>query len=241
MDSFIQQLAFGPRKIAVVGHYGSGKTEFSVSLAFALAALREAGELREPHLAVCDLAIANPYFRSREVQVRLEAAGIAVYSDPFDGRNGSELQVITAKARAPLEDETCRVICDCGGDSAGASVLVQFQGQFKTDCQTLCIINKNRPGSATVELALEHIEAIQKATGVPITGLISNAHFIRETTPQDVFDGWAFTQQVAEASGIPALGACAMDDIAAACASDADFAVFPIGMHLRESYLDMHV
>ena len=249
MDAFMQQLAYGPRKIAVVGHYGSGKTEFAVSLAFALGRLREAGELREAHLAVCDLDIANPYFRSREVQGKLEAAGIAVYSDPFDGRNGSELQVITAKARAPLEDETCRVICDCGGDSAGASVLVQFQGQFKTDCQTLCVINRNRPGSATVQQALDHIDAIEAATGVTITGLVSNAHFIRETTAQDVVDGWMFTRDVADASGIPVLCACAMESIAeeaaellqTANAEDGGVAVFPMGMHLRESYLDMHV
>ncbi|MDO4800297.1 MAG: hypothetical protein Q4A52_07285 [Bacillota bacterium] len=44
----------------IVGHYGSGKSEFSVNYALALAALGAP-------VTVCDLDIVNPYFRSREV------------------------------------------------------------------------------------------------------------------------------------------------------------------------------
>ena len=72
---FLEEICAGPRKIAVTGHFGSGKTEFAVSLAFALAAL-ERGE----RLALCDLDIENPYFRSRERQEALNSVGVAVYS-----------------------------------------------------------------------------------------------------------------------------------------------------------------
>ena len=99
MDDFLELMRSGPRKIAVTGHFGSGKTEFAVSLAFALAEGRRGGE----SLALCDLDIENPYFRSRERQDALRAEGIRVYSDPSDGRNGSELQTISAAIRAPLE------------------------------------------------------------------------------------------------------------------------------------------
>ena len=54
MDAFLRDMAEGPRKIAVVGHFGTGKTEFAVSLAFALAA-----EGVKP-LALVDLDIENP-------------------------------------------------------------------------------------------------------------------------------------------------------------------------------------
>ncbi len=96
MEELLEQMRRGPRKIAVTGHFGSGKTEFAVSLAFALAA-QHAGE----RLALCDLDIENPYFRSRERQDALRAAWVDVYSDPADGRNGSELQSVSAKVRAP--------------------------------------------------------------------------------------------------------------------------------------------
>ena len=43
MTHFLNDIASGPRIIIVTGHFGSGKTEFSVSLAYALAALRDNG------------------------------------------------------------------------------------------------------------------------------------------------------------------------------------------------------
>lgn len=43
----------------IIGHYGSGKTEFSINYAINLA---KSGQ----KVALADLDIANPYFRSRE-------------------------------------------------------------------------------------------------------------------------------------------------------------------------------
>ena len=136
MNAFIEELLRGPRIVAVTGHFGSGKTEFCVSLAFELAKLG-----RSERLAVADLDIENPFFRSRERQDQLEAAGVKVYSDPFNGRNGSELQVISASIRAPLEDEGCRAILDCGGDATGAMILNQFKKYLTPGAyQLLCVV-----------------------------------------------------------------------------------------------------
>ena len=71
MDDLLSLMRSGPRKIAVTGHFGSGKTEFAVSLAFALAARRGTETL-----ALCDLDIENPYFRSRERQDALTKKSI---------------------------------------------------------------------------------------------------------------------------------------------------------------------
>jgi len=234
MSDFLDDMRRGPRKIAVTGHFGSGKTEFAVSLAFALA---EAGCDR---LALCDLDIENPYFRSRERKAELEAAGVRVYSDPFGGRNGSELQTLDAAIRAPLDDAGCRVICDCGGDSAGAMVLNQFGKYFQDDHRLLCVVNANRPGTDTPEKAADHLRAIEGATGLRVTGLISNAHLIRFTRPEDVIAGWRFTKDVEALTGVPALAACCMRELVPALAGES-FAVFPIGMYMRESYLDKQV
>lgn len=237
MNDLIQQLQTGPRKIAVTGHFGSGKTEFAVSLAFALATRNEAGE----RLALCDLDIENPYFRSREQGNALEQAGIRVYSDPYGGRNGSELQTISAAIRAPLEDDGCRVILDCGGDNTGAMVLNQFSKYFSPgEYQLLCVVNCNRPGTDTPEKAAEHVRAIKATTGLTVTGLISNAHLIRYTTPDTVLEGWDFTKRVEALTGVPALGACCMESLVTEV-SGRGFDVFPIGMFMRDSYLDKSV
>ena len=226
----------GPRKIVITGHFGSGKTEFAVSLAFALAA--QGGT---ENLALCDLDIENPYFRSREQQDALRAAGVAVYSDPSGGKNGSELQTISPAIRAPLEDENCRVILDCGGDNTGAMVLNQFKKYFVDDAyQLLCVVNCNRPGTDTPEKAVEHIHAIEATTGLRVTGLVSNAHLIRYTEASTVLEGWEFTKRVEELSGVPALCACCMEQLLPQL-EGCGFELFPIGMFMRDSYLDRQV
>ena len=234
MDAFLRDIIEGPRKIAVTGHFGTGKTEFCVSLAFRLAALGQ------KKLAVADLDVENPFFRSRERQEQLEAAGVRVYSDPFNGRNGSELQVISAAIRAPLEDPDCRVLLDAGGDFTGAMILNQFKKYFDDEFRMLCVVNRNRPGSDTVEKAVEHIRAIERVTGQRVTGLISNTHLIRETTAQDVRSGAAFALSVGEKTDIPVLCACCMEELAPQL-TDCPVPVFPIGMYMRESYLDKKV
>ena len=236
MNRFVNEIRTGPRKIAITGHFGCGKTELAVSLALALAGENPAGE----RLALCDLDIENPYFRSRERQALLEERGIRVYSDPFEGRNGSELQLITAAIRAPLEDEGCRVLCDCGGDKTGARILNQFKKYFCRDYRLLCVVNRNRPGTDTVEKAAAHIRAIEDATGLAVTGLVSNAHLIYDTTAETVAEGWDFTRQVAEETGIAALCACCMERLVPQ-AEQAGIPVFSIGMYMRETYLDKPV
>ena len=236
MDDLLELMRRGPRKIAVTGHFGSGKTEFAVSLAFALAGLR-GGE----SLALCDLDIENPYFRSRERQDALRAAGVAVYSDPSDGRNGSELQTISASIRAPLEDENCRVVLDCGGDAAGAMILRQFSKYFHPgDHRLLCVVNPNRPGTDTPEKAAAHVRGIEASCGLAVTGLVSNAHLIYYTTAQTVTDGWAFMKEVEAQTGVPALGACCMRALLPELAG-CGFPLFPVGMYMRDSYLDKSV
>ena len=237
MSVFSEQMRTGPRKIAVTGHFGSGKTEFAVSLAFALAAQGVA----EPRLALCDLDIENPYFRSRERQDALAAAGVTVYSDPSGGRNGSELQTIAAAIRAPLEDENCRVILDCGGDGTGAMVLNQFRKHFaKGTYQLLCVVNCNRPGTDTPEKAAAQVRAVEAATGLTVTGLISNAHLVRLTDADTVLDGWAFTKRVEALTDVPALCACCMEQLVPQLCG-CGFDLFPIGMYMRDSYLDRDV
>ena len=112
------------RKIIITGHYGSGKTEFAVSLALLLAA-RNIGKL-----ALIDLDIVNPYFRSRERRELLNGAGIPVYGSIFEQEVTAELPALSASLRAPLEDAQCRVIIDAGGNDSGALVLNQFTKYF---------------------------------------------------------------------------------------------------------------
>ena len=234
MTNFLKQMAFGPRKIAVTGHFGCGKTEFAVSLAFALA------KQGIPNLALADLDVENPYFRSRERMDELESVGVRVYSDPFHGKNGSELQTLDPAIRAPLENPDCRVILDAGGDFTGAMILNQYKKFLQTDTQLLFVLNQNRPGTDTIEKAVAQLRSIEETTSLSVTGIVSNSHFIRYTTAQDVIDGWDFALELSEKTGVPALGACCMESLVPFL-DGCGFDIFPIGMYMRDSYLDTHV
>ena len=71
MNAFWEQMLRGPRTIAVTGHFGSGKTEFCVSLAFELA------KRTDERLALADLDIENREFvsqnRAKSYQSRMAA------------------------------------------------------------------------------------------------------------------------------------------------------------------------
>lgn len=62
----------------VVGHYGSGKTNFSVNLAMDLKA---AGR----DVILVDLDIVNPYFRSADFGALLEEKGIGLIAPSTRG------------------------------------------------------------------------------------------------------------------------------------------------------------
>ena len=63
-----------------VGHYGSGKTNIAVNYALMLAKER-------PPVALADLDIVNPYFRSKDSLADLEAAGVRLIASPYAGGN----------------------------------------------------------------------------------------------------------------------------------------------------------
>lgn len=230
------------RRITLItGHYGSGKTEFAVNYALALAA-------RGDRTALVDLDIANPYFRSRERQALLEAQGIAVYSNVYHTEITAELPAITASIRAPLEHQDVTTVVDAGGDAAGAMVLIQFRKYFQgDDCELLCVINANRPDTATLEGALEHVLAIQRMVGIPVSGLVNNTHMLRETRPQDIVKGQRLCAQLSRRLEVPIRYTCCMVDLAQEVQGllEGEFGpvnLFPIEeLKMRESWLDVAV
>ena len=182
------------RKTIVTGHYGSGKTEFSVSLAMLLA--------KQCTLSVIDLDIVNPYFRSRERREMLKNAGVNVYGSAYDTEVTAELPALGADIRTPLENKTGRVIIDTGGNDTGALILNQFSKYFADDdTAVFIVVNTNRPDTGNIKGILEHMTAIEETTGLKINGLINNTHLLRETTTADILNGYSICEEVCELTG----------------------------------------
>lgn len=226
------------RITAIAGHYGSGKTEFSVNLALDL-------KKEKDKVAILDMDIANPYFRSRERQKMMEAEGIDVIFNTFGFDITEDLPAISAALRGPLENTEFTTVVDVGGNDSGARVLKQFEKYFRRDdCQLLCVLNANRPETDTVEGMLEHLRSIEAETGIKFHGLINNTHLLRETTAGDIVKGYELCSKVSDILDIPIVwNTCRedllpdLDKLTAEKGISIDN-VYPIKLYMRPSWLD---
>lgn len=225
------------RVLVVTGHYGSGKTEFCVSLAMRLARL---GFGPYERLALIDLDIANPYFRSRERKAQLEAAGVRVYGNAYDHEITAELPALGADIRAPLEDHGCRVIVDVGGNDSGAIVLNQFTRYLgPQDALVLIVVNANRPETRDVEGALAHLEAIERKTGRRVDGVINNTHLLRQTDAACVEKGHRLCEALCAVTGRFIWCDCYPEGIVDGAALEGRYEYpMPLGLYMRPSWID---
>jgi hypothetical protein len=221
--------AFCPHRISIVtGHYGTGKTEFAVNLALAMA---NAGE----QVMLADLDIVNPYFRSRERRALLESAGVQVISSS-QACSDADVPALPAELLAIFENRAVRGILDIGGDPVGARVLARFQPQLiQEDYQLLYVLNANRPEVRTTEGAITYLRGIESTTGLLCTGIVNNTHLCGETTPEEIRKGAALADKVSEATGIPILCHVAetrfVDEL-----SDLPQPVFPITIQMKKPW-----
>ena len=181
----------------ITGHYGSGKSELSVNMVM---------ELRKQFdkVAIVDLDIANPYFRSRERQRTMEEKGIKVFHNSFGYDITQDLPALSAAIKAPLEDKEFMTVVDAGGDDSGARVLHQFKKYFlDDDCEMLFVINGNRPETSTVDGCIDHMNRIMAETGLEIKGILNNTHLLSETSVNDIIKGVELCKDVSAKTGIP--------------------------------------
>ena len=212
----------------ITGHYGTGKTEFAVNLALALAA---GGE----RVMLADLDIVNPYFRSRERRQLLEEAGIRLVATS-QACTDADIPAIPAELLTILENRSVRGVLDIGGDPVGARVLARFQPQIcREDYQLLCLLNANRPEIRTPEAAAAYLRAIEETTGLVCTGLVNNTHLCGETTAAEILRGAALASAVAEETGLPVLCHAAQERFAEALAG-LSAPVFPIAIHMKKPW-----
>jgi hypothetical protein len=195
----------GDRVIAIVGNYGSGKTELAVNLSIQLAA---AG--RRVHIA--DLDIVNPYFRCREARQLMEAHGIRVVVPP-GAQIFADLPIILPEIRGMLRPpDGAMSILDVGGDDVGARALASFRSSIADgEYELWQVINARRPFTDSVAGCLAMRRSIESASRWNVTGLVVNTHLIDETTPEVVLGGWRLAAAVRAETGLPirALGVMA--------------------------------
>ena len=212
----------------VTGHYGTGKTEFSVNLALALAA-------EGASVMLADLDIVNPYFRSRERRSLLEEAGVRLISSS-QACSDADVPSLPAELLAILENRDIRGVLDIGGDPVGARVLARFQPKIvQEDYQLIYVLNANRPEVRTAEAAVRYLRGIEATTGLTCTGIVNNTHLCGETTPEEIRKGARLAEAVSRETGIPVLCHVAEERFVPEL-SDLSEPVFPITIQMKKPW-----
>jgi hypothetical protein len=181
----------------IVGHYGSGKTEFAAN--YALQLRKQGG-----HPTVADLDIVNPYFRLRELREYYQKSGIRLISSNYEEDFNLDMPALAASLRTCFESDDQLSIIDVGGDPAGANVLATYSKLLANRRYNMWItVNANRPKTTGVEGVIEIIAGIQHASTLKINGIINTTHMMEETTKEDIKKGDDLVKDVSEITGIP--------------------------------------
>ena len=199
------------------GHYGSGKTNIALNYA---RMLRRAGE----KVAIADLDIVNPYFRTKDSAADLQAEGIDLVVSDFANSNvdfpamPKEIYALVAPPEIGTECPTpcAKIVIDVGGDDRGALALGRYVPDIKQegDYEMLAVVNAARPLTRTARDAVEVLREIEEACQLPFTGIVNNTNLGQQTTAETVLGSRAYADEVAEMMGVPVRLTCATAAIA---------------------------
>lgn len=185
------------RLTILCGHYGSGKTNVAVNLAFYL-------KQQYNNVVVADLDIVNPYFRTKDSLDDLNARGIELICSEYANTN-VDIPALPADMYRLTADKNITAIIDVGGDDRGAYALGRLVPEIKNEdnFDMLMVINGYRPLTPDAASTIEVMREIETACGLKFTGLVNNSNIGEETTAQNIINSMDYANEVSLASGLP--------------------------------------
>lgn len=189
------------------GHYGSGKTNIAVNFALEL---RKTGR----QVTIADLDIVNPYFRTKDSAAELEGAGVRLISSAFANSN-ADLPALPAEIYSVVDDTSGFAVLDVGGDDRGAVALGRYTEKIIAENSFECflVINRFRPLTQDAQSVAAVRAEIERAGGVPFTGIINNSNLGEQTTAQDVLDSAGYAAEVSRALKLPVMYTAAKKEL----------------------------
>ncbi len=179
-----------------VGSFGSGKTEIAINYSI---------YCRKNHsqVAIVDLDIVNPYFRTREAKKALNLKGIKVIS-PEGKLAYADLPLISPEIKGLIQDSDYHLILDVGGDDIGTVVLGSFKSFIEDlDYEMLMVVNSYRPFTQGVHQIQQMAQEIENSSRLKISGIVSNPNLFTETDEEIIRQGHILIKQVAQKLNLP--------------------------------------
>lgn len=189
----------------MIGGYGAGKTQLAISLAYQWAK-------ESKQVALVDLDLINPYFRSREAADPLETAGVEVIR-PEGDLAFAENPSLTPQIEGALRDPMKRVILDVGGNETGATIVGRYHELLQmNDVAVLQVVNVFRPFSSTIEEITNLRLDMERKSHLNVHGWINNSNLQDWTTVEDWHKSEELMQALVAQTKIPKV-ACGMNPL----------------------------
>jgi MinD-like ATPase involved in chromosome partitioning or flagellar assembly len=214
----------------ICGHYGSGKTEFSINYSLAL-------KKTEEKVAIADMDIVNPYFRSREKAESLRAQGLKVIYSSIEG-TALDIPAVSGEVETLIVGNEYNLILDVGGDNVGARALGRHTEFLTSDKYDMFfVLNAYRPETLNVKDAISHLKAIEETTGLKVTGLINNTHMMKHTTIDDLMMGQKVAEEVSKELNIPIKYVSCIESVAKELPQDLKDICITTSLIMRDSWM----
>ena len=212
------------------GHYGSGKTNVALNFARWLKARGHA-------VAIGDLDIVNPDFRTKDSQAELARDGIRLVVSDFANSN-VDFPALPKEIYGLVAERGEKVVIDVGGDDRGALALGRYVPDIRAegDYEMLAVINASRPLTATPADTVEILREIEAADALPFTGVVNNTNLGPQTTPETVLASVGYAEAVAKSLGVPVAMTAVREDLVPALDGRVP-EIFPL--HIQSLYYQL--
>lgn len=181
------------------GHYGSGKTNIAVNWAKYL-------KKQNKPVAIVDLDIVNPYFRTKDSKDEFEELGIKLVCSEYANTN-LDIPALPREIYGAVADKSTYLIMDIGGDDVGAVAMGRYTPYIleENNYEMIYVANCFRPLTKTPEDTLEVMREIEAASGIPFTAIVNNSNLGVETTAEDVVKSSMYAQELSKISNLPVI------------------------------------
>jgi len=184
-----------------VGGFGSGKTEIAINYSI---------YCRKSYtkVAIVDLDIVNPYFRTREARDALNLKGVEVVA-PKGKLTYADIPLISPEIKGLIQNPDYCLILDVGGDDVGSVVLGNFRNFIQDfGYEMLLVVNSYRPFTKGVNQIKQMAQEIENRSRLKIHGIVSNPNLSSQTDEEIIKKGHLLIKQVAQKLEIPVKFIC---------------------------------